>query len=174
MNLHNSHVRRKVEDGGMFSEATYSDCENYRYELTRVWNADTSRIMFVMLNPSTATEMKNDPTVARCETRARSLGFGAFRVCNIFALRSTNPGELYQSEFPIGEENNKAIKRGSYWADKVVCAWGNHGKLLNRGQEAELLLRKTGNQLFHLGMTKKYFPRHPLYLPHAQPLIPWL
>ena len=126
-----------------------------------------------MLNPSTATETKNDPTVARCEVRARSLGCGAYRVCNIFALRSTNPGELYQSDFPIGEENNEAIERGCDWADKIVCAWGNHGVLLDRGKEVELLMRGTRNQLLHLGLTKKNFPKHPLYISHTHPLIPW-
>ncbi|MEY3307813.1 MAG: hypothetical protein RLZZ413_1851, partial [Pseudomonadota bacterium] len=40
---------------------------------------------------STATEFQNDPTVERCERRARALGFGAFRVTNIFAFRATDP-----------------------------------------------------------------------------------
>jgi hypothetical protein len=67
------------------SVAIYSDCENYRYALTRIWDEAAGKVAFVMLNPSTATEVQNDPTVERCERRARALGFGAFRVCNIFA-----------------------------------------------------------------------------------------
>ena len=173
MNFLSTQIKRRVEDGDTASEATYSPCETYRYELTRVWNSKTSRILFVMLNPSTATEIKNDPTVARCEGRARPLGFGSYRVCNIFALRSTNPRELYQSDFPIGEENNEAIKRGCDWADKIVCAWGNHGELLDRGKEVEHLMRSTGNHLLHLGLTKKNFPKHPLYISHSQRLMLW-
>ena len=65
------------------STAIYSDCERYRYALTRVWDVGGKRALFVMLNPSTATEVQNDPTVERCERRARALGFGAFRVTNI-------------------------------------------------------------------------------------------
>ena len=57
------------------SVAVYSDCERYRYALTRVWELQGRRLSFVMLNPSTATEVQNDPTVERCERRARALGF---------------------------------------------------------------------------------------------------
>ncbi|HEV8035664.1 DUF1643 domain-containing protein, partial [Yoonia sp.] len=62
------------------STAIYSDCERYRYALTRTWDAKGKRVLFVMLNPSKATEVQNDPTVERCERRARALGFGAFQV----------------------------------------------------------------------------------------------
>ena len=77
-------ITRSFTKGDAPSEAVYSDCETYRYLLTREW-AKGPRALFVMLNPSTATEVQNDPTVERCERRARALGFGAFRVTNIFA-----------------------------------------------------------------------------------------
>ena len=38
------------------STAVYSDCERYRYSLTRIWARSGPRALFVMLNPSTATE----------------------------------------------------------------------------------------------------------------------
>ena len=69
------------------SVAVYSDCERYRYTLTRVWEPQGQRLSFVMLNPSTATEVQNDPTVERCERRARALGFGGFRVTNLCLAR---------------------------------------------------------------------------------------
>ena len=72
------------------STAVYSNCESYRYSLTRSWNNSEKKVLFVMLNPSTATEIQNDPTVERCERRAKTLGYGAFKVCNIFAYRSTD------------------------------------------------------------------------------------
>jgi len=56
------------------STAVYSDCEKYRYALTRIWDENARKVSFVMLNPSTATEVQNDPTVERCERRARALG----------------------------------------------------------------------------------------------------
>ena len=76
------------------SVAVYSDCERYRYALTRVWEPQGRRLSFVMLNPSTATEVQNDPTVERCERRARALGFGGFRVDNIFAWPHHDPRKL--------------------------------------------------------------------------------
>ena len=79
-------ITRTHTKGDAPSTAVYSDCERYRYSLTRIWNPAGPKVLFVMLNPSTATEVQNDPTVERCERRARALGFGGFRVTNIFAL----------------------------------------------------------------------------------------
>ncbi|MEO1422074.1 MAG: DUF1643 domain-containing protein, partial [Pseudomonadota bacterium] len=119
-------IVREHSDGGRVSSAQYSDCERYRYDLTRVWARGERRAMFLMLNPSTATEVQNDPTVERCERRARTLGFGAFRVCNIFAYRATDPKEMRVQADPVGPLNDAAIVEGCDWADTVVCAWGTH------------------------------------------------
>ncbi|HIF78819.1 MAG TPA: DUF1643 domain-containing protein, partial [Sulfitobacter sp.] len=75
-------ITRSHTKGDAPSTAVYSPCEQYRYSLTRIWDNAAPRVMFVMLNPSTATEVQNDPTVERCERRARVLGFGGFRVTN--------------------------------------------------------------------------------------------
>jgi hypothetical protein len=69
-------ITRRFQKGDAASVAVYSDCERYRYSLTRVWDDAGRRALFIMLNPSTATEVQNDPTVERCERRARALGFG--------------------------------------------------------------------------------------------------
>ena len=82
-------VRTYIKDDAP-STAVYSDCERYRYALTRTWDPVGKCLLFVMLNPSKATEVQNDPTVERCERRARALGFGAVQVTNIFAWRETD------------------------------------------------------------------------------------
>ena len=110
------------------SVAIYSDCEKYRYALTRTWDAEGGKVLFVMLNPSTATEVQNDPTVERCERRAHALGFGAFRVCNIFAYRATDPRDMRTQDDPNGPDNDAAILEAADWADAIVCAWGTHGE----------------------------------------------
>lgn len=154
------------------SWAIYSDCERYRYSLTRVWDAAGRRALFVMLNPSTATEVQNDPTVERCERRARALGFGAFQVTNIFAWRDTDPRKMRAATEPVGPENDHAILAGADWADSIIAAWGTHGAHLNRGAEVEKLLRSAGHELFHLGLSKAGHPKHPLYISYAhQPEI---
>lgn len=155
------------------SVAVYSDCERYRYELTRTWDPAGRKALFVMLNPSTATEVQNDPTVERCERRARALGFGAFRVANIFAWRDTDPQKMRAAGDPVGPANDAAIRDGAHWADLVICAWGTHGTHLGRGPAVERLLRATGRPLFHLGLTKAGHPRHPLYIGYDRQPEPW-
>ena len=166
-------ITRSHTKGDAPSVAVYSDCERYRYSLTRVWNPAGDKALFVMLNPSTATEVQNDPTVERCERRARTLGFGAFRVTNIFAWRDTDPRLMRAAEDPVGPENDAAILEGAAWADRIIAAWGTHGAHLARGPEVERLLRQTGMPLFTLGLTKEGHPKHPLYIGYAKQPEPW-
>ncbi|WP_458792232.1 DUF1643 domain-containing protein [Yoonia sp. MH D7] len=150
------------------STAIYSDCERYRYALTREWDADGKRALFVMLNPSTATEVQNDPTVERCERRARALGFGAFRVTNIFAWRDTDPRKMRAAVEPVGPANDVMIREAAVWADTVIAAWGTHGVHLGRGAQVAALLRQTAQPIFTLGLTKDGHPKHPLYIKYTQ------
>ncbi|PWE29403.1 hypothetical protein DDZ14_17250 [Maritimibacter sp. 55A14] len=166
-------ITRTHLKGDAASTAVYSDCERYRYALTRVWDGAGRRALFVMLNPSTATEVQNDPTVERCERRARTLGFGAFRVCNIFGWRATDPRAMRATANPVGPQNDAAILEGCGWADSIVCAWGTHGAHLDRGPEVERLMRGTGRALHHLGLSKAGHPKHPLYIGYAVQPEPW-
>jgi hypothetical protein len=171
--LPQTEIIRQFQKGDAASEAVYSPCLKYRYALTRIWQADAPRAQFVMLNPSTATEIQNDPTVERCERRARALGFGSFRVSNIFGFRATDPKVMRAATDPIGPENDSAIASGASWADQVICAWGVHGRHLARGAEVEALLRATGKPLWHLGLTQNGDPRHPLYVGYSQAPVLW-
>ncbi|TRD22243.1 DUF1643 domain-containing protein [Palleronia caenipelagi] len=166
-------ITRHHLKGDAESVAIYSDCERYRYSLTRIWDPIGDVVLFIMLNPSTATEVQNDPTVERCERRARALGFGGFRVCNIFAWRDTDPRLMRAAADPVGPENNAAITEGCHWADRIVCAWGTHGAHLERGPEVERLVRATGHHLYHLGLTKDGHPKHPLYISYTEQPRPW-
>ncbi|MDG1739649.1 MAG: DUF1643 domain-containing protein [Paracoccaceae bacterium] len=150
------------------STAVYSDCENYRYFLTRIWNPLGQRVAFIMLNPSTATEVQNDPTVERCEQRARALGFGAFSVTNIFAWRDTDPRKMRAAKEPVGPANDQAISEACDWADQIVAAWGTHGEHLKRGAAVEGLLRDKKVPVYSLGLSKAGHPKHPLYIAYAQ------
>lgn len=47
--------------------ATFSPDRRYRYLLWRMWSPAMPVANFVLLNPSTADETVNDPTVERCE-----------------------------------------------------------------------------------------------------------
>lgn len=166
-------ITRTHTKGDAPSTAVYSPCEAYRYTLTRTWDPAGGKVLFVMLNPSTATEVQNDPTVERCERRARALGFGAFRVCNIFAYRATDPKVMRAQADPVGPGNDQAIAESALWADAVVCAWGTHGAHLDRGAQVEALLRATGKPLSHLGLSKDGHPKHPLYIGYAHQPEAW-
>ena len=166
-------IIREHQKGDAASVAEYSDCEQYRYTLTRVWDPEGRRALFIMLNPSTATELQNDPTVERCERRARALGFGSFRVLNIFAWRATDPRDMRRAKDPVGAANDAAILAGLDWADQVICAWGTHGAHLDRGPGVERLLRGAGADLFHLGLSKAGHPKHPLYIGYQVQPMPW-
>ncbi len=166
-------ITRHHHKGDAPSTAVYSPCEAYRYLLTRTWDAAGPKALFVMLNPSTATEVQNDPTVERCERRARALGFGAFRVTNIFAFRATDPRVMRAAPDPIGPANDAAIADSARWADRILCAWGSHGAHLGRGAEVEALLRATARPLLHLGLTRGGQPRHPLYIGYDRQPEPW-
>lgn len=166
-------ISRTHIKGDAPSTAVYSDCERYRFLLTRVWNPEGRRALFIMLNPSTATEAQNDPTVERCERRARTLGYGAFRVCNIFAWRDTDPKKMRAAADPVGAGNDEAILDSAPWADTIVCAWGTHGAFMDRGPQVERLLRATGLPLYHLGLSNAGHPKHPLYIGYAVQPVLW-
>ena len=166
-------ITRTHQKDDAASIAVYSDCEKYRYSLTRIWDNQGRKALFIMLNPSTATEVQNDPTVERCERRARALGFGGFRVTNIFAWRDTDPKKMRAATDPIGPHNDAAILDSCPWADQILCAWGAHGAHRERGKSIESSLRNTELPLHHLGLTKAGHPKHPLYISYAQQPMPW-
>lgn len=152
------------------SEAEFSPCRQYRYRLWRIWGEGEPQrtLCMVMLNPSTADEFKNDPTVERCCRRARMWGYDRIDVVNIFALRSTDPKGLYDSQDPVGEENDAAILAAARAADLTVAAWGNHGRLGGRGQHVRELLQGDGIALHALDVSKVGEPVHPLYQSYAK------
>jgi hypothetical protein len=166
-------IARSHTKGDAPSTATYSRCERYRYSLSRVWNPEGRRVLFVMLNPSKATEVQNDPTVERCERRARHLGYGGFRVTNIFAWRATDPRDMRAAADPVGPENDAVLHEAADWADAIIAAWGVHGAHMDRGPAVAEMLRAQATPLYNLGLSKQGHPKHPLYLPYAEKPRRW-
>jgi len=158
--------------------AIYDSTGRFRYVLTRViMNAAIQllqrRLLFICLNPSTATAEINDPTVRRCMGFAFDWSFGTLVVCNIFALRSTDPKKLYTTIDPVGPDNDRHILDEATHANAVVCAWGVHGKHQDRGAAVRKMLRDHGIEQSTLGTTRDGSPRHPLYLPKNLRPQPW-
>jgi hypothetical protein len=134
----------------------------FRYTLWRTWAPMRKYGNFVMLNPSTADENVLDPTVTRCVGYAKHWGYDALFVTNIFALRATDPRELYACADPVGPANDQWLRETADHAELVVCAWGTHGKLNGRGLEVAEMLQQFKPKC--LGLTKHGHPKHPLYL----------
>ena len=136
---------------------------NYRYLLWRTWDYRLPRVLFIMLNPSTADATQNDPTLRRCIGFAQSWAYGSLEVANLYAFRSTDPAMLYQVADPVGPENNTYTQQAIARASTIICAWGVHKHIANRDIEALHMLE--GKDVYCLGRTKEGLPRHPLYVP---------
>ena len=154
------------------SGATFSPCRRWRYLLWRRWDASKPVANFLMLNPSTADEVKLDPTCSRARNYAEHWGFGSLYVTNIFGWRATDPEEMKAAEDPVGPGNDAAIVRAAKEADLVVCAWGNHGSHQERSKQIRRLLQ--GQKLHTLRLNANGEPAHPLYLPARLRAVSWV
>lgn len=143
------------------SGARFSPSREYRYTLWRWWDKGPC-VNFILLNPSTADENNNDPTVERCERRARGWGFGGMTVINIFAYRSTSPWTLYKMYAPIGPDNDECIVAATHISACTICGWGEHGTLLGRHDKVKELVKDS--VVYALKVNKSGIPSHPLYL----------
>jgi hypothetical protein len=167
------------------SGAHLSSCRRYRYRLWRSWNTSRPTCAFVGLNPSTADETKDDPTIRKCIAFALAWGFGRCEVVNLFALRSTDPAGLLRMgarsrEVWATNANDRVIASVVATSPRLVLAWGSHTKIrsvvtpreraVRRCIEAVAeVLRKTGRpiEIGDLGTNADGSPRHPLYLPYS-------
>lgn len=154
------------------SVALFSDCEKYRYKLTRTWDTARNGVAYLMLNPSTADEMKNDPTIARCQLRAIGMGYGRITIVNLFPYRMTDSTQLYySSDDLIGDIDaaNNAIIEAVESSEMTICGWGSHPLATARAEDvfAMLLNINLQGRLHCLKQNKNGSPMHPLYVGYS-------
>lgn len=165
----------------MASDAVFSRDGRYRYRLRRMWNGHQllQRVaLFVMLNPSTADDVRADPTVRRCLGFARRWGCNSIEIVNLFALVATNPAELSRAAEPIGPDNDHWIETAALGArDRgiVVVAWGANGNAHpDRVAAVGAILRKVGVDVVAFDRELAGgMPAHPLRLPYTLPVRHW-
>lgn len=171
----------------MTKETIFSPCRKYRYTLWREWQCDEmfegcnegerfsermrQYVQFIGLNPSTADETNNDPTIRRCIDFAKRWGFGGLCMTNLFAFRATAPSDLKKESEPISHRDFDAghdwndwwISAAAMQAGLIVAAWGKDGAFLGRGKRVlENVL--PGKSVMCLGVNSDGTPKHPLYL----------
>lgn len=148
----------------------------YRYRLTHRWGRDGSLAMFAMLNPSTATELADDPTIRRCRSFAQREGLSGMTIVNLYAYRATKPHDLWQAGL-AGVDTRGPLNEATWLAaisesDLLIAAWGAHAEL-HVAARARRLVQQVGGRFYCLGRTKKGQPRHPLYVRANKALEPY-
>ena len=149
--------------------AEFSICGRYRYGLSRSWNDNKKQALFVGLNPSTADNKIDDPTIRKCVRFADSWGYGSIEIVNLFAYKATHPKNLFTSRDPIGPENDYWIKKAYTRSDIAIACWGSFGSFQERSTKVAADLVK----LHCLAINNDEEPTHPLYLSANLKPIPY-
>lgn len=137
----------------------------YRYLLWRTWDQARPRLLWVLLNPSTADGETDDPTLRSCKEFSYRWGYGGLEIINLFAFRATDPRTLQREPDPIGPENDRYIAAAATDANGIIVAWGALGSFRQRDREVlALLSRQFAQPLRCLGSVQNGCPRHPLYV----------
>jgi hypothetical protein len=149
------------ENGAIFSE-----CRKYRFVLWRIWDKNKPMIMFIGLNPSTANETTDDPTIRRVKAFAKSWGYGGVYMLNLFTYITAYPEELKKCDDPL-KQADSYLNLYAKESEKIVFAWGNFKETDKRAKEVISMFPNA----FVLGLNKNNTPKHPLYLSKDTQLI---
>jgi hypothetical protein len=151
-----------VKTAGLSSESP----PLYRYWLRRTWDGILPVMVWIMLNPSTADDQIDDPTIQACMDFARRNGYGGILVINLFAFRSPHPKVMKEAEDPIGPNNDNfildVVSTTAREGGCVIAAWGTGGSHLDRDLAVVALLEAHGVEVMCFGKTKDGHPKHPL------------
>lgn len=169
-------MRREAEFG-----RDAGDITAYRYSLLRCWHEEWTEgedpaMYWVMLNPSTADHQIDDPTIRRCMGFAKTCGFRAMYVVNLYGLRATRPVHLWEHSNPVGPENGRylrAVLEASINVGGVVVAgWGTNARPEDV-ETFEQVVDAVGASVWCLGNNGDGSPKHPLYLAADTALKRW-
>lgn len=147
----------------MESAANFSVCRTWRYTLRRTWDRTKPPLIVVGLNPSTADEDSDDPTIRKCVKFGKSWGYGGLLMLNAYAFKATNPTDLWLVKYPVGPDNDEWLIRAPFMYPEsiVLAAWGTNIKPEREAEVVELL---PPDRLKCLEITKNGHPKHPLYV----------
>lgn len=118
------------------------------------------------MNPSTADETSNDPTIERQIRRAKALGYGGIGVLNVGGIRETDSRKAWQDEDPIGPLNLETIRDEirNNPGGMFIAGWGRPARNYGADDGVLAVFRDTKTPLFCLGINNDGSPKHPLYV----------
>lgn len=159
-------------------QTVLSPCRKYRYTLWRdlgdlLSDADRPFLMVIGLNPSTADETKDDPTIRRCKTFAAAWGFSGLLMANLFAFRATDPGDMIAAADPVGPENDRYLAECAGRAGMVLAAWGCLGSHNGRSLQVLSMLNVATVRMRCLKKNADGSPQHPLYVAGNTTPVPY-
>lgn len=164
-------IMKVAQDGDTECGCVLSADEKYRYVLWRIWDDTKPKWMFALLNPSTATEAENDPTITRQIERAKRAGAGGIIVVNAGAIRETDSDKAVRDADPIGPHNHFWVKGMLTQVETVVVGWGPKAARFKGGEKLMQLFEEEGVTVHALKINKDGSPAHPLYIGYDAPLI---
>lgn len=157
-------------DGSVWG-CVLSECQVYRYALWRIWDSTKPFWMMVLLNPSTATEEQNDPTIARCCVRAQQGRAGGLVVVNSGAIRETNSDNACGAPDPIGPHNRLWVRALIPTCSTHIAGWGPKAARFGGDRVIREIFEESKVVLYALRVNRDGSPRHPLYISYdAQPV----
>ena len=157
--------------------AEFSEDQQYRFKLSRIWEPTGLKILFIMLNPSTANAAVDDRTIKEL-TRITSkvwtshTKYGGFYVGNLYPYCSSQPSVLKDIHIPdeIHQKNVKSIEEMAQESSIVVYAWGTKGPDQNQ-MPPQWLKNIVGPYAWCINLSKNGVPKHPnQWGPHVTPV----
>jgi len=149
--------------------AIFSNCRRFRYLLWRIWDKQKPMVMFIGLNPSTANEQYDHPTIKSVCRIAMHNGYGGVYMANCFPFISTDPAQL-KIHGASAINDLHLINYGPKCKD-VVFAWGSFPIVKELGRDIQLMHWFPNAKALHIN--KNGTPKHPLYCKSTTQLVPF-
>lgn len=153
------------ENNGAF----FSEGRTHRYALWRIWDKTLQNVLFIGLNPSTANETKDDPTIRRVKKFAADWGYGGVIMLNLFTYVTSDPSKLrFHDTYTDNSLSDIYLMDYSKKCNKVIFAWGSFPEAIERAKKV-IAIFPLGEALV---INKDGSPRHPLYVPgNTKPVL---
>ncbi len=157
--------------------ARFSSCMQWRWWLTRELGGART-LVSIGLNPSTATEEFDDPTIAKEQGFASRWSHGRYIKVNAYGWRATKPKDMFAARDRgidiVGTDNDAAIREAIAIAVKtrgiVLAAWGGN---IEPARQAAIAALAGDVPIWCVKRNDDGTAKHPLYARNDSKLIRW-